>query len=88
MNHELGEESKLPDKLLPLDNDVPYTRQSIRNLKFHQPIEAVVLKASSGISVKKALQVDKSKPIASILREVKNMLNYKVGHYVHQKDLT
>ena len=45
------EESPSPDKLLTLETDDPYTRQSICNLKFHQPIEAVVLTASSGIGV-------------------------------------
>ena len=48
-------ESQLLDKLLNLETDVSNTLQSIRNLKYHQPIEAVVLNASSGISVKKAL---------------------------------
>ena len=69
-------------------NYLSYTRQFIRNLKFHQPVAAVVLKASSAISVKKALLVDERKTIAAIMDEVKNMLDYKVGHYVHQKDLT
>ena len=83
-----AEDTSSQEKLLTLENDVPYTRQSIRNLKFHQPVAAVVLKASSGISVKKALLVDERKTIAAIMDEVKNMLDYKVGHYVHQKDLT
>ena len=26
--------------------------------------------------------------MAAIMDEVKNILDYKVGHYVHQKDLT
>ena len=34
MNH-MGKRIQLPDKLLTLVNDVPYTR-----LKFHQPIKA------------------------------------------------
>ena len=32
--------------------------------------------------------MDESKTIAEIMDEVKNMLDYKVGHYVNQKDLT
>ena len=32
--------------------------------------------------------MDERKTIAAIMDEVKNMLDYKVGHYVHQKDLT
>jgi len=69
------EDTSSQEKLLTLENDVPYTRQSIRNLKFHQPVAAVVLKASSGISVKKALLVDERKTIAAIMDEVKNMLD-------------
>ena len=49
---------------------IPYTRQSTHNLKFHQPIEAVALKASSGISVKKALLVNERKIIAAMTDEV------------------
>jgi len=63
-------------KLLTLDDDVPYTRQSIRNLKFYEPIKAVLLKAPSGISVKNALQVDEKKTKAATMDEVKkNMLD-------------
>ena len=76
------------DNLLTLDENPPYMRQSIRNLRFHQPVDAVVLKATSGIGVKKALQVDERKTIQAIMVEVKNMLDYKVGHYVHYKSLT
>ena len=46
------------DQTLTLDDDVPYTRQSIRNLRFHQPVAAIALKTASGISVKKSLIID------------------------------
>ena len=32
--------------------------------------------------------MDERKTMAAIMDEVKNKLDYKVGHYVHQKDLT
>jgi hypothetical protein len=76
------------DRTLTLDDDVPYTRQSIRNLRFHQPVAAIALKVTSGISVKKSLIIDERKTISAIMDEVKNMLDYKVGHYVHQHTLT
>jgi len=46
------------------------------------------MKAVSGISVKKSLQIDEQRTISAIMDEVKNMLDYKVGHYVRQDDLT
>ena len=46
------------------------------------------MKAASGISVKKSLQIDERRTISAIMDEVKNMLDYKVGHYVRQNDLT
>ena len=77
-----------PDNLLIVSEDVPYLRRSTRNLRFHQPIDATVLKATSGISVQRALQINEKKTITAVMNEVKNMLDYKVGHYVHQFDLT
>jgi hypothetical protein len=77
-----------PDNLLIVSEDVPYLRRSTRNLRFHQPIDATVLKATSGISVQRALQINEKKTITAVMNEVKNMLDYKVGHYVHQSDLT
>ena len=83
------EELTPPDDLaLILDNDVQYTRQFIRNLRFHQPISAIALNATSGISVKKSLIIDERKTISAIMDEVKYMLDYKVGHYVHHHMLT
>jgi hypothetical protein len=40
----------------------------------HQPIDAKVLKATSGISVRQALQINEKKAILSIMDEVKNIL--------------
>jgi hypothetical protein len=74
------------ENLLTLPDDVPYLRRSIRQLRYHQPIDAVALKTSSGISVKKALLINEKKAITAIMDEVKNMLDYKVGHYVKDED--
>jgi hypothetical protein len=76
------------DNLLTIADDVPYLRRSVRNLRYHQPVEVTALKAASGISVKRSLEIDEKKTIAAIMSEVKNMFDYKVGHYVHQQDLT
>ena len=78
----------IDDKMLTISDDVPYLRQSTRNLRFHHPVDAVVLKATSGTIVKKSLQVDERKTIKAIMDEIKNMLDYKVGHYVHYNDIT
>ena len=69
----------IDDDLLTISEDIPYLRQSTRNLRFHHPVDAVALKATSGISVKKSLQVDERKTITAIMDEIKNMLDYKVG---------
>ena len=72
------------DISLTLDDDIPYTRDSIRNLRFHQPVQVIAMKAVSGISVKKSLEIDERRTISVIMDEVKNMLDYKVGHYFCQ----
>ena len=46
------------------------------------------MKAVSGISVNKSLEIDERWTISPIMDEVKNMLDYKVRHYVRQVDLT
>ena len=33
------------DISLTLDDDIPYTRRSIRNCRFHQPIQTIAMKA-------------------------------------------
>jgi hypothetical protein len=76
------------DQLLPLPDDTPYLRRSVRNLRFHQPVDVRVLKVSSGISVKRALLLNEKKTVSAIISEVKNMLDYKVGHYIHPDQLT
>ena len=65
---------------------MPYLRQSTQNLRFHQPVEVVALKAMSGISVRASLQIDERNH--EINPEIKNILDYKVGHYVHHHDIT
>jgi hypothetical protein len=42
----------IDDELLTISDEVPYLRQSIRNLRFHYPVDAVILKATSCITVK------------------------------------
>ena len=42
----------IDDEVLTISDDVPYLRQSTQNFRFHHPVDAVVLKAISGISVK------------------------------------
>ena len=54
-------------------------------ITFYHPVDAVVLKATCDISVRKSLQVDERKTITVIIDEIKNML---VGHYVHYNDIT
>jgi hypothetical protein len=76
------------DSLLTIPDDNPYLRRSVRNLRYHQPVDIRVLKVSSGISIKRALQLDERKTVNAIINEVKNMLDYKVGHYVHITNLT
>ena len=66
---------------------MPYLKQSTRNLRFHQPLEVVALKATSGINVKASLQIER-KIITAIMNEIKNILDYKVGHYVDYHDIT
>ena len=63
----------IDEELLTIFDDVPYLRQSTQNLRFHHPVDAVVLKATSGIRVKKSLQVDERKIITEIMDETKNM---------------
>jgi hypothetical protein len=58
--YDIHDQEDVEDKntLETLPYDVPYLRLSIRNLRYHQPIDAKVLKATSGISVKQALQIN------------------------------
>jgi hypothetical protein len=51
------------DQLLPLPDDTPYLRRSVRNLRFHQPVDVRVLKVSSGISVKRSLLLNEKKQL-------------------------
>ena len=45
------------------------------------------LKSRQG-SVSNALLLNTMKIVSSIISEVKNMLDYKVGHYIHPNELT
>ena len=65
-----------------------YTRRSIRNLRFHQPVQAIAMKAVFGISVRKSLEVDEPRTTYAIMDEVKNKLDCSLGQYVRQVDLT
>ena len=81
---DINDREEVEDKytLTTLPDDVPYLRHSIHNLRYHQPIDAKVLKATSGISVNQALQINGKKAMLAIMDEVKNMLDYKFGHYI------
>ena len=57
---------------LLFQTDIPYLRRSIRNLRYHEPVEAKVLKATSGISVKQALIINEKKTTPAIMDETKN----------------
>ena len=81
------DETKQENTLHTLPDNIPYLRRSIRNLRYHEPLNAKVLKATSGISVKQALQINEKKTILAIMDEVKNMLDYKVGHYIKYEDI-
>jgi hypothetical protein len=82
------DEDNNTNTLLTLPDDIPYLRRSIRNLRYHQPIDAKVLKTTSGISVKQALLINEKKTISAIMDEIKNMLDYKVGHYIKYEDIS
>ena len=84
MNHTRSKE----DITLALDEDIPYTRRSVRNLQFHQPVQVIVLKAVFGISVKKSLEIDECRTISAVMHDVKNMIDYRVSHHVRQVDVT
>ena len=59
-----------------------FTSDNRHEIRFHQPVEVVALKATSGISVKASIQIDERKTRKTIMNEIKNMLDYEVGHYV------
>ena len=82
------DEENNTNTLLSLPGDIPYLRRSIRNLVYHQPIDAKVLKTTSGISVKQALPKNEKKTISAIMDEIKNMLDYKVGRYIKYDDIS
>ena len=63
------------ESLLTIPDDNPYLRRSVRNLRYHQSVDIRVLKVSSGISIKRALQLDERKTVNAIVHEVKNMLD-------------
>ena len=65
----------IDDELLTISEDVPFFRQSPRNLRFH-PVDVVFLKATSGISLKKSLHVDERDTITAIMDEIKNIYIY------------
>ena len=70
--YDINNQEDVEDKntLITLPDDVPYLRRSIRNLRYHQPIDAKVLKATSGVSVKQALLINEKKAILAIMDEV------------------
>ena len=43
---------------------------------------------TSGISVKQALIINEKKTISAIMKEMKYMLDYKVGHYIKYEDIS
>ena len=51
-NVEGQDETEQENTLQTLPDDVPYLRRSIRNLRYHELLDAKVLKATSDISVK------------------------------------
>ena len=69
----IEQQTRKEDISLTLDDDIPYTRRSIRNLHFHQPVQEVAVKAVSGISIKKSLEIDERWTISAIMDEVKNV---------------
>ena len=52
-----------------------------------KPVDAEVMKTTSGISVKQALIVNEKKTMSAIMDEIKNMFDYKVGHYIKYEDV-
>ena len=55
------------DNQRPTSDEHPY-------LRFHQPVAAIVKKASAGISVKYFLETDERRTITAIMNKIKNML--------------
>ena len=49
--------------------------------------DAKVLKATSSICVKQIPIINEKKVILAIMDEVKNMLDYEVGHYIKYEDI-
>ena len=70
------DETKQESTLQTLPDYIPHLRRSIRNLRYHEPLNAKVLEATSDINVKQALQINEKKTILAIMDEVKNMLDY------------
>ena len=46
------------------------------------------MKITSGISVKQALIINEKKTISAIMDEMKNMLDYKVEHYIIYEEIS
>jgi len=67
--------------------NIPYLRRSIRNLRYHQPV-VKVMTIASGIRVEQPYITNKKKTISAIMDEIKNELDYKVGHYIKYEDIS
>ena len=75
--------------MLIFPDNIPYLRRFIRNLRYHEPLDAKILKATSGISIKQALQINEKKDYTGYHgRSEKYMLNYKVGLYTKYEDIS
>jgi len=73
-NPDTHDKENETNDLLTLPDDVPCLRRSIRNLRYHQPIDAKVLKTTSVISVKQVLIMNEKKAILAIMDETNNIL--------------
>ena len=47
--YQANDEDAASNDLLPIEADTPYLRRSIRDLRYHQPIDARVLKHHPGL---------------------------------------
>ena len=84
--YDIDDQEYTDDKntLTTLPDDVPYLHRFIHNLRYHQPIDAKVPKKHQS---NKSLQINKKKATLTIMDEVKNMLDYKGGHYIKYEDM-
>ena len=72
----MTQNKKIPNKHSPTISCIFFDPSEIFD---HEPLVLKATSTTAGISLKQALQINEKK---TIMNEVKNMLDYKVGHYI------